>query len=251
MAVKIITDSVADLPPQVAKELGITIIPLNVRFGTEIYRDGIDLTSEQFYDRLVHSEVLPFTTAPSPGDFTEAYDRLAEEADEILAIIVSSKLSVTYEVAAQGRELRKSKRRLEIIDTQWGIMAEGLVVITAAKAANSGASLDEVMNLTHRNIRRVDLHIAFDTLKYLKKGGRIGAAQAFLGSMLKTNPILTLKDGSVQPVTRERSRTKAIDYLYNFVTRFSHIEEMAIEDANTPGDAEMLAERIGSRFPKE
>ena len=95
MPVRIVTDSVSDLPPQIAEELGITVVPLNVRFGTEVYHDGVDLTSEQFYDKLMHSETLPVTSVPSPGAFADAYDRVAEETDEILVIIVSSKLSGT------------------------------------------------------------------------------------------------------------------------------------------------------------
>jgi len=251
MTVKIVTDSVSDIPLGLAQELGITVIPLIVSFGTEVYRDGVDLTTEEFYEKLARSKTLPTTGAPGPGIFAEAYDKLAEETDEIIAIFVASKLSATYEAAMQGRELRKSKCRLEMIDSLRGIMGEGLVVIAAAKAAQAGASLDDVVGITHRNIPRSDLRIAFDTLEYLRRGGRIGAAQAFMGSVLKVNPILTVTDSGVQPVARERSRAKAVDYLYNFAMSYSHIDEMAIEDATTPDEAEMLAERLSSKFPKE
>jgi len=251
MAVKIVTDSVADLPSQVVEELAITVIPLHVRFGTEVYRDGVDLTAEQFYDKLKHSEILPVTSVPSPGSFAEAYDKLAEETDEILAIIVSAKLSGTYEVALQSIGLMKRKCRVEIIDSQFGAAAEGMVVIAAAKAAQAGASLDEVIDVTQKTIPRVDTRMAFDTLEYLKRGGRIGKAQAFLGSMLNINPIITLKGGVVEPAGKTRSRAKAIDYLYDFATSYSHIEEMAIEDAACPDDAELLVERLSPKFPKE
>ena len=251
MPVKIITDSVADIPPQVAKELGITVIPLIVSFGSESYHDGLDLTTEEFYEKLAHSKTLPTTGTTAPGVFAEAYDKLAEETDEILAIIVSSKVSATYDTALQGMELRKSKCRLEVIDSLRGIMGEGLVVIAAAKAAQARAGLDELVEITHRNIHRSDLRIAFDTLEYLRRGGRIGAAQAFLASRLKINPILTITDSGVQPVARERSRAKAIDYLYNFAMSYAHIDEMAIEDATTPDEADMLADRLSSKFPKE
>jgi len=251
MTVKIVTDSVSDLPPEIASELGITVIPLNVRFGEEVYRDGIDLTAEQFYEKLKYSKTLPVTSVPSPQSFADAYDKLAEEADEILVITLSSKLSGTYEVALQSIGLMKRKCRVEVIDSQWAVMAQGFIVITAAKAAQARASLNEVMNLTHRNIQRVDFRAAFDTLEYLRRGGRIGAAQAFLGSMLKINPIITLRDGMVEPAGRTRSRTKAIDYLYNFAMSYSHIEEMAVEDAACPDEAEMLVERLSSKFPKE
>ena len=251
MTVKVVTDSVADLPPQVANELGITVIPLNVRFGTDVYRDGIDITTEQFYDKLRHSKILPVTSVPSPGTFAEAYDKLAEETDEILVITLSSKLSATYEVALQSIGLMKQKCRVEIIDSQWAVMAQGLIVITAVRAAKAGAGLDEVIEVTRKNIPRADMCAAFDTLEYLRRGGRIGKAQALLGSMLKVNPIITLRNGVVEPAGRTRSRSKAIDYLYNFAMNFSHIDEIAIEDAATPDEAEMLAERLSSRFPKE
>jgi len=251
MTVKIVTDSVSDLPPKIANELGITVIPLNVRFGEEVYRDGIDLTAEQFYEKLKYSKILPVTSVPSPQSFADAYDKLAEGTDEILAIILSSKLSGTYEVALQSIGLMKKKCRVEVIDSKWAVMAQGFIVIAAARAAQAGASLDKVVDLTKSNIIRVDMRAAFDTLEYLRRGGRIGAAQAFLGSMLKINPIITLRDGMVEPAGRTRSRTKAIDYLYNFAMSYSHIEEMAVEDAACPDEAEMLVERLSSKFPKE
>ena len=251
MTVRIITDSVADIPSQVAKEPGITVIPLIVTFGSESYRDGLDLTTAEFYEKLAHSKVLPTTAATAPGVFAEAYDKLAEKTDEILAIIVSSKVSANYDAAVQGKELMKSRCQLEIIDSQRGIMGEGLVVIAAAKAAQAGATLDELVDITHNNIHHSDLRIAFDTLEYLRRGGRIGAAQAFLASRLKINPILTITDSGVQPVSSKRSRIKAIDYMYNFAMSYTHIDEMAIEDATTPDEADMLAERLSSKFPKE
>jgi len=251
MTIKIVTDSVADLPPQVVQELGITVVPLHVRFGTEVYRDGIDLTADEFFDRLMHDKTLPVTSVPSPGDYAETYDRLAEETDEILVITVTSKLSGTHEVALQSVGLMKKNCRVEVIDSQWAVMAEGFIAMAAARAAQSGASFDEVLDIARRNISRVDMRAAFDTLEYLKRGGRIGRAQALLGSMLKVNPIITLKDGVVEPAGRTRSRSKAIDHLYEFATGYSHIEEMAVEDAACPDEAEALVERLSSKFPKE
>jgi len=250
MTVKIVTDSTSDLPPQVVKELGITVVPLYVNFGNESYRDGIDLTSKEFYDKLVSSKTLPTTSVPSIGNFADAYDKLAKGTDEIMAIILSSKLSATYEAASQAVGLMKQKCRVEVIDSQWAAMAQGFIVIAAARAAKGGASFDEVVAIAQRNISRVDFRAAFDTLEYLRRGGRIGRAQAFLGSVLKVNPIITLKDGVVEPAGRTRSRAKAIEHLYNFVMSYSHIEEIAIEDAACPDEAEMLAERLNSKFPK-
>ena len=251
MTVEIVTDSVADLPSQVVDELGITVIPLNVRFGEEVYRDGIDLTTEQFYERLRYSKIPPVTSVPSPQSFADAYDKLAEETDEILVITLSSKLSATYEVALQSIGLMKRKCRVEVIDSLTAVMAQGFVVMAAAKAARAGSSLNEVMEVAHRNIKRVDFRAAFDTLEYLRRGGRIGKAQALLGSMLKINPIITIKDGVVEPAGRTCSRAKAVDYLYDFALSFSHIDEMAVEDAACPDEADKLVQQLSSKFPKE
>jgi len=248
--VKVVADSTSDLPPEVAKELGITVVPLYVHFGTVSYRDGIDLTTDQFYADLVKSEVLPTTSTPSPGVFAQAYDQLAQETDEIIVFTISTKLSVTYDSARRGIELMKKKCRVEVVDSRWALMALGLLVISAAKAANSGASLDEIIALTKKNIPRLDMRIAFDTLEYLKRGGRIGKAQAFFGSLLKVNPVLTIKDGETYPVARERSRATAVDNLYDFAAGFSRVEEIALEHATTPDEADGLAKRIGAKFPK-
>ncbi len=251
MAVRIVTDSTSDLTPEISSDLGITVVPLYIHFGTETYRDGVDLTTEEFYQRLASSKTLPTTAVPGSMVFAQVYDELAQEADEILVIALSSKLSLTYETELQATKLMARKSRVEVIDSQAGCMALGLIAIAAAKAAKAGANLDQVLNLTRRNISRTKIHFAFDTLEYLRKGGRIGAAQAFLGSMLKINPILTLKDGEAHPVAKPRSRSKAIESLYLFAMSHSNIEEMAIEDATTPDEVEMLAERLASRFPKE
>jgi len=251
MTVRIVTDSVADLPSEVAEELGITVIPLNVRFGEEVYRDGIDLTAEQFYEKLKHSKTLPVTSVPSPATFAEAYDKLAEETNEILVIALSRRFSATHEVALQSIGLMKRKCRVEVIDSQWATIAEGFIVMKAARAAQAGPSLDEVIDVTRKTIPRVDFLSTFPSLEYLKRGGRIGAAQVFLGSILKTNPIISLKDGVVEPVGRTRSRAKAIERLYDFAMNYSYIEETAVEDAACPEDAEALVERLSSKFPKE
>lgn len=251
MTIKIVTDSVSDIPPKVAKELGITIVPLHVRFGTEVYRDGVDLTADQFFDRLPRSKTLPMTSVPSPGDFADVYNKLAEETDEILVITLTSKLSGTNDVAKQSIGLTKRKCRIEVVDSQLAIMGQGLIVITAARAAQAGANFDEVLDMVNRNIPRVDFRAAFDTLEYLHRGGRIGKAQAFLGSILKINPIIGMKDGLVIPCGKERSRDKAIEHLFNFVMSYSYIEEMAVEYATAFDEAEMLVERLGSKFPKE
>jgi DegV family protein with EDD domain len=247
--VAIVTDSVADLPPQVTEELGITVVPLVVRFGSGVYRDGLDLNPDQFYEKLETSKILPVTSVPSPATFADAYDKLAEK-NEIVVISLTSKLSATYQVALQSIGLMKKQCRVEVVDSQWAVMAQGFIAIAAAKAAQAGASFDEVLDVARHTIHRVDMRAAFDTLEYLERGGRIGKAQAFLGSLLKVNPVIGMKDGEVHPYARERSRAKAIDYLYNFATSFGNVEGLAVEYATDCDEANRLLQRLHSKYPE-
>lgn len=249
MTVRIVTDSVADLPPEVVQELGITIIPLVLRFGAETYRDGFDLTPDQFYEKLKTSKAFPATSVPPPDAYVEAYDKLAEEADAIVVVAVSARLSATHEVALQAIGRMKKKCRVEVIDSETATMAEGFIVMKAARAAKDGAKLEEVIGVVNKTIPRAGFLAAFDTLEYLRRGGRIGRAAAFLGSVLKVNPLITLKDGLVEPAGRTRSRAKAIDRLYDFAAHYANIEEMAVGDTACPEDAGALVERLGAIFP--
>jgi len=251
MTVKIITDSLSDITGELIEELGITVVPVYVRFGEDVFKDRIEITTDEFYHRLVHGNVWPTTTQPTPADFTEVYNRLAQEADELLVITLSSKLSGTYQSALQAKSAVENKCRIEVIDSQQVVMGLGLIVISAVKALKAGASFDELVQLVQSAMKRVYSVMSFDTLKYLAKGGRIGKAQGLLGSMLSIKPILTLKDGEVHPITRVRSRAAGVDYLVNFVAGFSRVEELAVEHATTPDEADDLIQRLGAIYPKE
>ena len=251
MAVKIVTDTLSDIPPELAQELGISVVPLNVHFGTEAYRDGIDISTEEFYQRLADDKVFPTTSAPPPGVFVELFTKLAEETDEILAIMPSHKFSAIYESALQAKDLVEVDCHIEVIDSLLVIGSELLVVIKAAKAVQSGATLEQLSEMVRKAMLRAHTRMAFDTLEYLRRGGRIGKGQAFLGGLLRVNPILEVKDGEVMPITRARNRAKAMDYLINFAKGFSKIESLAVEYATTPGDLEILAERLNEICPKE
>ena len=252
--VKIVTDSVSDVPMEVAEELDITVLPILVRFGEEVYRDGVDLSSEEFYQKLMSRKDFPHTAVPSLGDITQAYENVAEESDEILSIHLSSKLSAFYEAALTARDLIKKKCRIEVIDSLSATAGEGLLVITAAKEAQKGASLEQIITTVKELIPKTRVRMAFDTLEYLRWGGRIGKAQALMGSLLKVQPIAGIKEGEgdVIGVARARSRAKALDWLYNYVEGFSsRIKELAVGHATTPDEADAFIERLGSLFPKE
>jgi len=251
MTVEIVTDSLSDITPEFAKELGVTVVPLYVRFGEEVYRDRVEITTDEFYHKLVHGDIFPTTTQPSPGDFISVYKKLAKKTDEILVITVSGVLSGTYQSAMQAKSMVEDKCRIEVIDSRKVAMSLGLIVIEAAKAAKAGAGLDELADWVRKAIHRSHLVVYFDTLKYLAKGGRIGKAQGLLGAMLSIKPILTIKDGEMAPLTRVRSLAAGLDYLYNFVSGLSKVETLAVEHTTKPDEADGLVQRLSKIVPKK
>lgn len=249
--VKVVTDSCSDITLQLAQEFGITVAPLYVQFGDEIYRDNVDLSTEEFYHKLETSKIHPTTSTATPADFAELFTKLAEETKEILTITLSEKFSGTYAAALEGKAMVGKDCRIEVIDSQAGAGAQMLLVISAAKMAQAGANLDQIIDWVWRALPRVHIRMSFDTLEYLRRGGRIGKAQAFLGSLLRVNPVVGVKSGATFPIARLRNRAQAMDFLVNFVKEFSDIDAVAIEDATTPDDLETLAGRLEDIVPPE
>jgi len=251
MTVKVVTDSTADIPVEVAQELGITIIPLYIHFGQEVYRDGVDITADEFYHRLTTEPDLPKTSAPSSGAFTEAYYRLATETNEIISIHISTKLSATYNSALVGQRPIDTDCQIKIIDSLSTTIGLGLIVITAAQAALAGANLQEITELVTQTMPRTHLFATVDTLEYLHKGGRIGKAQALLGSVLNIKPLITIQDGEVYPLERVRGRSKAITRLCELTSKFENPKEIALAHTTTPDELQTLATHISSAFPEK
>ena len=251
MMVKIVTDSAADLPAILIEELDITVVPVYLRFGEEVYRDRVDISEEEFYQRLSYDPIHPNTTQPSPQDFASVYDKLSQEADGIISIHITSKLSGTYNSAVQGKEMVRSQCPIEVVDSLTVSIAVGLIVIQAAKMAKSGMSLQQILDEVDKNIPNTHLLILFDTLKYLVKGGRVGKAKALLGSVLSVRPLLTVRDGELVPSGQVRTRSKGIDQLLDFVKTATEIQDLAIIHSTTPDEAQALAERISPIFPRE
>ncbi|MFC2033735.1 DegV family protein [Chloroflexota bacterium] len=246
MVVKIVTDSTADLSPELIKELGITVVPLYVRFGKDIYRDREDITEDDFYKRLLQDPTHPTTTQPTPQDFAEVYRQLSSEADGIISIHISEKLSGTCNSALQGKKLMEKECPVEVIDSKTTSMALGFIVMAAAAIAKTGKSLPQVVEDMKQVVPSVKLLVLFDTLKYLAKGGRIGKAKSLLGSVLSVKPVLTIKDGEFVPVGQVRSRSKGIERLFDFAKDTADIEDLAVIHSTTPDEAKSLAERTSS-----
>jgi DegV family protein with EDD domain len=246
VVVKIICDSTGDVPEEIRKQYDITIVPLNVLFGTDSYQDGVNLATAQFYRMLVESKVHPTTSQPTPGLFAEAYRKLAKETDEIMVLTISGGISGTYESALQAKQLVDSNLKIEVIDSRMTCAGLLMPTLKAARAAQQGMKLTDLTKMIKDILPKIRVYMIFDTLEYLRKGGRIGYAKALLGGMLKLNPVLTLKDGLVHPVSQARGRAKAIEKLVDLMKKTGNPEEVVVEDVSTPDELEDLAKRITS-----
>ena len=249
MKVSVVTDSTSDLPPEVARELGITVVPAQIQFGEQVFLDGVELTTDEFYRRLQSSPTLPKTSPASISTFNSIYRRIAEEADSIISIHVAAKLSVTYDIARQASADLKCP--ISVVDSQTASMACGLLAIIAAKAARAGESLKDIEELVRQAIPNTVTFGVFGTLEYLARGGRIGKGQAFLGTLLKINPILAIRMSEVVPVERVRTRSRAVERLCEIVRGLGTLREMSVMRTTEPAEAEDVIRRLSSVFPPE
>ncbi len=244
MAIKIVTDSTSDIPHALAEKYGIIVVPVYVQFGNKTYRDRIDITESEFYERLLHFPVHPTTSQPSPQDFVDVYKNLSEDADGIISIHISTKLSGTINSALRGKDIAAVGCPIEVIDTQSVSMGVGLTVIKAAQIAASCKDFQQAVEQVKQLIERIHIWIVFDTLKYLAMGGRIGKGKALLGNVLNIKPLLTLKDGEFLPAAQARSRDKAIEILYGYAEKAGAIDDIAVAYSTTPDEAKALADRL-------
>jgi DegV family protein with EDD domain len=250
MTVKIVTDSTSDIPAELIKEYGITIVPAYVQFNGRTYRDGVDISQDEVYQKMVTDNIVVKTSQPPPGDFINVYKKLLTEADELISIQVTSKLSGIYNSAVQAREMIGGGNRIEVVDSMSASMGLGLMTLAAARMAKDGENLPGIMEEVKSSISRTHLWGIFDTLKYLFLGGRIGKAKALLGGMLHVKPMLTMSNGELQPTGLARSRSKGLDKLFENIRNCCSIQDLAIVHSTTPEDAQSLKERIGTILDK-
>jgi DegV family protein with EDD domain len=249
-----ITDSTAGLPADQVTKYGVEIIPLQVIFGTETFRDGVDLTQDVFFDRLKAAKTLPTTSQPTTGDIEAVYSKVINdpEVESIIGVHISSVLSGTYSAAMQAVERlgAESGKKISIVDSYTVYMCEGLMVINGARAAEAGKSHEEIVTLIEAMKPRSQLLVIIDTLEYLARGGRIGGAQKLLGSLLNVKPILHIKDGRVEPLERVRTRRKAMERAVELGVEFTKGRpcQVAVGHAQAPEDAQTLSRMVHEKM---
>lgn len=237
MSIRIVTDSTADISPETAEALGITIVPLTVFFDDETYRDNIDLDNATFYKKLQSSKTLPRTSQPAPALFQEAYTRLIQEgADGILSIHVAAVLSGTYQSACTGwNSLPEDQRTVPFVAIDSKTISAGIFVTLKklVEMAEQGSSLEELKAYAEDRFSRTHILALLDTLEFVKRGGRIGSAKALLGNMLSVKPIITLSpEGAVIPVEQPRTRNKAFARAAQLTKDYGELEELVIAESD-------------------
>ena len=246
--VRIVTDSTADLTPEQQRGAGITVVPLNVHFGDEVFRDHVDLSADEFFRRLKASPQLPRTSQPSVGAFEEAFRKLREAGDEVVAVHLSSKVSGTYNSALMAAQ-SVGDGKIEVVDSLSTSMALGFMALEGARLAKAGRDRQAIAESLQALAPKARVICVVDTLTYLERGGRIGKARALLGSLLNVKPILQLKDGEVVPVGRARGRAQALGKLVELLGRDGKVSQLAIMHGAAQADAEQLRDRVASQYP--
>jgi len=251
VSIKIVTDSTSDISPEVAHALGITVVPIYVRFGDEVYRDGVDISNAGFYHKLATSFVHPSTSPPTPQDFAKVYSDCSKEAEGIVSIHISTKISDTCHSALQGKKMVKGKCQVEVIDYHFASVGLALVVMAAARLAKAGENLQSVLEETRKAINQVHILAILDTMKYLVLGGRVSKATAAVADILQIKPLLTFKNGEVIREGLVRTYSRGMDRLYEFVEKRLNIQDLAIAHSTVPELANQMNKRLSSIFPEE
>jgi DegV family protein with EDD domain len=251
-SIKIVTDSTSDIPVEVARELDITVFPLLVQMGEHSYRDQVDLSGEEFYRLMSEMPGVPTTSQPGIGHVEQVYKDLTADGSEVVSIHVSSELSGTYStcnLASTALDLRPGAVR--VVDSKAISMCLGWMVIFAARAARAGRSQDDIVDMVNGMVGRVRILGLLDTLEWVQRGGRLGLASAFLGTMLAIKPILHMKDGKAVPMERVRTKPKAMQRMVELTESFGPLEALAVVHGAAPDEAEKLIEMLSDVFPRD
>ena len=242
LSVAVVTDSTADLPPELAASRSITVVPLTLNFDGQSLLDGVDIKPEDFYRRLPGATTHPTTSQPSPGRFAEAYSALLADHDNVISIHISEKLSGTYASALQAAEITDPKR-VRVVDSQLVSMSLGLIALTASAMAAKGADVEAIESKVLNMRPHVQTYFSVATLEFLRRGGRIGRAGALLGSVLQVKPVLCIRDGQVTPLERVRTFERALNRIVELTREVDRGHGVCVIVGHA--DAQADAERIG------
>jgi len=251
MTVKIVTDSTSDISSELARTLDVTVVPAYVKFGDEVYRDGVDISGDGFYQKLATSFVYPVTSPPTPADFFKVYSDCSKDSENIISIHISAKISDTYDSAMKAKKLMKGKGQVEVIDSRFTSVGLALIVMAAARLANAGESISNIVEETQRNISQIRMLGLVDTMKYLVAGGRISRVTAAVADIFQIKPLLTFRDGEVVRRGLARTYLRGMDGLCKFVETSPNVQDLAVAYSNIRAQAEELRKRLGSVFPEE
>jgi DegV family protein with EDD domain len=240
----VVTDSTADLPTEWRDRYQIEIVPLKVLFGTETFRDRVDMTDEQFFARLAASSTLPTTSAPSPGEFAEVYQRLARDHDGCISIHIGEQLSATAEAARVGAASVEGFP-VHVVDSQTISMPIAFLCRVAAECA----TLDEARTAVESRVPKSRVLALLDTLRYVEMGGRVSRAQAMIGTMLDLKPLLLVVDKEIKSVDRVRTRSRAIPRMVEFFRGDLPVETVGVMHAQAPEEAEQIASQLRREMP--
>ena len=251
MTIHIVTDSASDISLEEAKELGIEIVPLSVRFGEAEYTDLIDLSVSDFYQKMSESDLLPSTAAPSPGAFEAAFKRCIEAgAEGVVCINLSLALSATGQAAQLAADALVDTITVKCIDSKSITSGLGTIIRKAASAAKAGRSMEEIISLVEGLASKTRIFATLDTLENLKKGGRIGGAKAMVGTMLQFKPCLDISSGEVVEAGRQRTRKKSLIWLKEVLENEGEITDLCVIHGDAP-DVEEFIDLISDLVPKE
>jgi DegV family protein with EDD domain len=250
-SVHVVTDSTAQLEPELAEELGVTVVPLEISFGTQKFREGVDLTIEEFFRRVAHSPEMPTAAAPSVDEFLQVYATLNRSTDQILSLHVSSKLNQTCANARQASDHFLGRCEIIVLDSWTISLGLSILVEAAARAAQEGVVLDEVVRLVRGMIPHIYAVFFTDALDYLERDRHLSKSQSILGTMLSIRPFLAVEEGEIIPMEKVRTREKVVDKLLEFVSEFARVEQIAVvqSPSRAAKDARLLLDRLQSSFP--
>lgn len=250
--IQLVTDSAANIPNDLRRRFDVAVVPIRVHFGDETFREGIDLSTAEFFERLETSDDLPMTTPPPPEDFATVYQSALDANHEIVSLHLSGELGGTYESAVQAAS-QFEDAPISVIDTRSVSSGQALMVVTAARAVQAGLDREEVVTQIKYLRRRTSLLFVLDTLEYLRRGGRIGRAGAFLGTMLRIKPVLQIRNGIIEPVDRISGRKRALERLIDIVyERYADGSVwVGIGEVAAEADAAMLREATTEQLKVE